>query len=1177
MTARQELEQAIAVLETHRDILEDDVVNTAVAALREKLLTVHTKTSVDFQQNTIVLAADLSDFTAMSELMDAEEVRDTINAVWQKLDSVIVAWGGQIDQHVGDGVTALFPIATDLTDCAERATLAALDMQQELTLFNKKHARREVTVLLSYSHSDWDLRMRIGIHAGPVLFGKVGGSSQHTAVGDTVSIANQLEGAAPVGGILISDHIFDHVQHNFITKPAPPLLLDGADRHTPVHVAHREKRHMLQDVEREVIPSETRFVGRTAELERLQLALETTLESGKAQVIVIMGDAGIGKSRLRMEFEKLLALQPIPVRLFKGAAENEIVNVPYAVWHRLMANYFDIDRRSSPQVARAKLVEGICSILSDDDVHARERAHFMGHLLGFDLTDSPYLQNFKHGPQRIREYAFQDMALFFSTITENNPAALFLEDMTLSDEGSLALLDYLTQACAERPLLILCFARPNLATRWPICQFRLSMQDSTHMFFDLTPLSPIDSRHLIASRLQNIPRPPPRLIDLLAEAAEGNPFLIAELIEALGEIGVIIKGSKQWRVQLGQLNDLRGKLTLDWLLEKQSGQLLPLEQTILRKAAVIGNVFGDTVVIELIRADNKAVASRQIRAALHALEQQELIIPQTTSAFPNSREYQFRHESLRRAAYEVQTLPQRQAAHAQYAAWLQEQGKPRPPNFHAVVAAQLEQAGQKIEAADWHGRAANRAKENFLLETAIQYYRQALHLLPATIAHIPQRLRLNNSLGMALRQQARFDKAIAVFTEIHTTALEIGDAATAANAFRNLFIIQNFQGLHRAALRTAERAEQIARDNNSGVDLATALAAKGWAYAYLDDLRQALALGKQALTISVKISAQREMAYSHGLISIIGRMLRRFDEAQTGAEKALALFRAIGDRLWEGVMLNNLGRIAFAQRDYETAVAHLKESLRLAQNNDDYHGAMRNLRDLSKIAQRQGDFETAESRQKQALIWAEKSGNLPFRIAAAADLGRLHLERQALAETAVSQGSHLRQARLWLERGWQLAAESPHMLSRVIVQIEMARLLLAEQTPEKALSQIRNALLAATESDFLQQGVKARIACAVSWRELAVVAIELSPADLPLKIGDQTYHISDCFNQSVQILAKAGDGTQLENAYSLFAWAVYELRLGDHKRGETLWQKAQTIYTQLGIIEEVAKMERFAL
>jgi hypothetical protein len=238
---------------------------------------------------------------------------------------------------------------------------------------------------------------------------------------------------------------------------------------------------------------------------------------------------------------------------------------------------------------------------------------------------------------------------------------------------------------------------------------------------------------------------------------------------------------------------------------------------------------------------------------------------------------------------------------------------------------------------------------------------------------------------------------------------------------------------------------------------------------------------------------------------------------------------------------------------------------------------MRNLQELSKIAQHHNDFGTAERYLEQTLIWAEKSGNVPFRIYAAADLGRFYLERYAAAETAVSQDENLRQARLWLEQGWQLAEETDHSIPRAIIQIELARLLLAEQSPRKAHSQIQTVLTTAAQAEFEEQGILAQKIHAIAWRELGNIAIQLPSAGAPLIVNGQTYDIADCYQQSIQILSLLGPGVESEIARTQFAWAIYELRWGNHQQGESLWQEAQAAFMRLGMTKAVATMERFVL
>lgn len=1177
MTIRQEIEQALAVIENHRDIFDPEVVETALAALQDKLLTLQSTATSDAQKQMAVLVADLSGFTAMSELLDAEVVRDTINAIWQKLDGVITAWGGQIDQHIGDAVVALFAIKSDLTDCTERVVLSALDMQKELAQFNQHQREGGQTGRLNHHFTDLDLRMRIGIHLGPVMFGKVGSSLQYTAVGDTITITNLLEQAAPIGGILISDKIYDQIYQNFETKPVLSIPVESATKHIAAFAVHKEKRHMLQDFERELKPSESRFVGRTLELENLQFALDEILESGAAMVVTVTGDAGIGKSRLRQEFEKFLAIQPTPIHLFKGQVESEIASSAYAVFHRTFANFFDIHPRSSTQIAQTKLMEGVLKILSPDDSHAKERAHFIGHLLGFNLDQSPYLQNFKHDARRIREYAFQDIALFFAAVSEDRPTIVLLDDMERADSGSFELVEYLVDVCRERPLLIICFGEKQLTEQWTTLRLHQTIEPEKYRHIDLSPLSLIDNRHLIANHLQNIPRLPQRLTDLLAEAADGNPFLITELIEMLGEIGVIIKGSQQWRIQMSPLNDLRGKLSLDWLVQKQLDRLTPLEKEILQKAAVIGKTFWESAIKAFTLNGKNATSDRQIRMAIYNLEQQDLIIRQWPSTFPKTREYHFRHHRIQQTIYNIVPQAERQTAHAQAAAWLLEQQATHLPHIFATIADHLKQAGDAEAASNWYGRAADQARHNYTPDLTIQLYQQALNLLPQTTQYTTRHSQLTEGLGQILYQQARFDAAITIYQRMYQQAIDANDIDTAVHVFRSLFIICNFQGEHLMALKISQDVEKLARSRNNTQELAITMVAQGWAYTYLGNMQQALAFSKKALALSTQADAKRETAYCHALIGTIARYLHQFNQAKKATETAITIFREIGDRSWRVLMLHNLGQIAWLQHDPDQAKNYFTQGLEMAHNMGYAFGAVRNLYALSVLAQKQHTFEQAEWYAQQAVIWAEKTGNNRFKILAAIDLSRIYLAQQEVVETAVAKTELHRQAHYWLEQVQPTAKQTQQPFPYALWQIEMARLLLAEKKPAKALTQIQSALQLMRQHNIEDRGFSARKYCAIAWRELANIAAQLPSASLPIFIEKQPFQVADCYQKSLQLFSKIKNGAKLEAAHTLFAWAIYEIRVDHHERGELLWQRAHDIYTQLGLADEIAKMERFAL
>ncbi|MEJ2748120.1 MAG: hypothetical protein P8183_09470 [Anaerolineae bacterium] len=431
-------------------------------------------------------------------------------------------------------------------------------------------------------------------------------------------------------------------------------------------------------------------------------------------------------------------------------------------------------------------------------------------------------------------------------------------------------------------------------------------------------------------------------------------------------------------------------------------------------------------------------------------------------------------------------------------------------------------------------------------------------------------------LGQALRQHASFDAAIEIFNQLRRSALDRNDMDSAARAFRNLFFIQNFQGEHHSTLKIAQEAAATARQTQNLNDLALALAAQSWAYAYLGDFRQALTLAKEALNVSIKAGAKREMAYCQALIGFIGRQTRKFKQAQSATEKAVNLFREIGDRYWRMLMINNLGWIAWQERQYASAKAQFNKSLNMARDMGDAFGALRNLQGLSQIAIHQQAHEEAEQHLLQGLIWAEKSQNVHFKLLSIVDLSRFYLIQQGQAETAVAQAEHLRQARQWLERGLEMAQDN-YPLLHVILQTEMSRLLLAEHQIIKALAQIQQTFQQIQEKNIEQQGLAGLKAHAIAWRELGNIAAQLPPGNLPVFVNGKPYQIADCYQQSLQLLIKQTNNVKIEAARTLFDWAVFEIRANRQQRGEMLWQQAQAIYGQLGLTEEIAKMERFKL
>ena len=699
MTEREQLEQAIAQLEAQRATLGDGVVDVSIAALHEKLAALE-QTPEQRKQATI-LFADVSGYTAMVETMDAEEVSEMMNALWQRIDAAIVEHGGHVDKHTGDGVMAVWGVDTARESDPERAIRAALAMQAALAEFKAGH----------------DINIRIGLSTGPVLLGRLGTTGEFSVFGDTVNLASRLEGAAPTGGVLISHDTYRHVRGVFEVLEQEPIQVKGKARPVQTYVVQRAKPRAFRMSTRGVAGIETRMVGRDAELLMLQNMFRDATEDAEVQVVTVVGDAGVGKSRLLYEFEKWIELLPEQVWRFEGRATPEAEARPYGLIRRMFANRFEILGSDSAAEVRHKFRAGMAGSLSSD------QADLVGQLLGLDFSASPAVQA-RLGSESFGDMATAHLAKYLRTIA-NNPTVILLEDIHWADDSSLDLLDHLVGSVPDTRLLVICLARPPLFERRP----SWGEGREAHTQINLKPLSRRASRALVEEILQKAEGIPRELRDLIVEGAEGNPFYVEELIKMLIEDSVIVLGEDHWRVELERLASVHVPPTLTGVLQARLDSLPLKEKMLLQRAAVVGRLFWDTAVAELKAKEGSGLDKEEIRSLLEAVRDRELIFRREHSAFAGAEEYIFKHASLRDVTYETVLLNLRRVYHGQVARWLEVAAGKRIGEYLGLIAGHYELAGEGEKAVEYLLRAGDQARLAYACQEASGYYHRALPLL----------------------------------------------------------------------------------------------------------------------------------------------------------------------------------------------------------------------------------------------------------------------------------------------------------------------------------------------------------------------------------------------------------------------------------------------------------------
>ncbi len=1074
-------------------------------------------------QRRIVTAlfADFVGFTAYAATRDAEDVHETMRSLWSRLDVVIQAHDGRVEKHMGDAVLALFGERPGREDGPAQAVRAGLAMQAGLQ-----------QPLAGVSESE--LRLRVGIHTGVVILEPVSTDGEFRATGDTLNLASRLQQSAPAGGVLISRDTFRMVYGLFDMQVVPPLVLKGKTEPVQAYLVTRSKPRSVARQLRDIEGVSAEMVGRKAELERLQSAFRSVLEDAESHVVTVIGEPGIGKSRLLQEFQRWAELLPQHFWFFFGQANAQMASLPFALMRDVFAGRCEIQDNDSPEKARDKLEAGLLELVARSaDATAwpgqepRRMAHFIGQLLGLDFSASPYIQHLLKDPEQIRQHAFHYVKKFFTALSRGTPSTkggphvggvlLVLEDIHWSDAASLDLIDYVARECDRVPLMILCFARAELLEKRPAWGEGLR----AHTRLQLDSLSKRESRLLVDTILRKAREIPPALRDLIMEGAEGNPFYIEEIIRMLVDQKVIVPGPEEWRIEARRLAVISVPPTLAGVLQARLNVLSPFEYALLQRASVVGRVFWDRALEHMSCCDaalpgesvpKPEVVRAEVLKALAGLRRKDLVFQREASAFAGANEYLFKHELLRNATYETLLKKRRQEYHRQVAAWLIEQSGSRSGEFAGQVAHHLELAGELSEAADWYGRAGLQARSGYEPTMTISYMRKALELAPGS-DHVAKRVKWLEVLGESLCAQARFAEAADVCTQMRGVAESLHDLVGQARAWNTLAFVQERKADNRASVDAAERAEALAREAGEAgrSELVRAMHYRGWALYRLARWEAVLDLARQTEAICLSSDDRHGLAISLKLQGVVHLQRGRYDEAERFFWQGLELCREFGDRRNAAAMWSNLGETARLRGDFAQAITFYEKALAIARLIGNSESELIYRSNLSGARLGLGQYKETEAELRELIP-----------LAASRTSSILAEAFAFLAEACLGQGksSDALQA---AKRSLDLARKSGNELDSGVAWRLIGRLLARRrlETPR-------------------QPG--------------ADPAAQAEP--------------SHCFAESVALFKKLSSVT--EEARTLRAWGEYEAGVGRVQLGIEKLKQALEKFQSLGLLSEAA-------
>jgi class 3 adenylate cyclase/tetratricopeptide (TPR) repeat protein len=1097
------VEAAIALLESQRGSLGDAVVEAALQPLRRQLAALQGTVGVQRRLVTI-LFVDLAQSTELVHRLDPEDSLLVVGGLLQQAADCVRRHGGRVLRFTGDGLKAGFGCDRVHEDDAEHALRAGLDILA---------CARTAAEQLRAGHGIDALALRVGAHTGTVALG-VGVEDADTVSGEAVHLAARMEQHAPVDGFRVSAETWAHVRGRFVGELQPPLRVKGKDQALATVLVTGFKGTVSEDA---ASTPATPLIGRAVELERLLALLRPPAvppratigvgadeEDDAAPMLLVLGEAGMGKSRLLREALALARRQGLldDRRVLQARAQADGRLQAFGLLRQLLMSWCGVADDDPAALARARLVTRLAPDFGSD---AELQAALVGQLIGLDFSDVATLQTLDARARQDRALAVLQHWLQGSAVQA--PALLVLEDLHWADDASLA---WLRGLAADRGPRVWASARPAMLDGdgiegddgWPApSRLRLpalgrdAAQSLAHAL-----LADVEQASAAA------------LVEVLVDRAEGNPYYMEEVWRRLCDDGVLQACGTRWRVDAARLQSLQLPTTLIGLLQARLDALpSPLRQAACA-ASIVGPVFWDEALAAVDESAPKALNELLRRRWIHA----------EPSAFADSTAYRFDHHLLHQVIYDTVPRAQRRQAHAKVARWLLQRTAERAPEFLATAGEHAERADDAALALDCHERAADEARLRSANRLALASLERALVQHARLAGADPgRRSRLLQDLvevcdltGERTLQQRALDELA------HWLAAHPDPVVLAGHAISSALLADRM-GDEEAAVSWARRAVELAEQAGPGADADAALAHAElcWVYGLRGErerAREHLRLGA-AFAERVRSSKPEEalkLLMMAGIVELragnLMSALRLLDDARQQAEASDS------KRTLTGV-LDFLAEVYLRLGQFEAALAH---ALRFADVARELGAAPRvghaRIKE-SEAARMLGHVAQAVEAAREGLRSALASGGRQSAAAAWEQLGEaLQLQGdRAQARDAVAQAEAVAAT---LSTGEALALEMAAVGARM--DVERGELGAARATVE----QVWQVLEAGVEFEQISQEIHARWACCQVFTALA----DARAAPLRAVLRDEVRAVA------AALQADGGDGDALLQAVPIY-------------------------------------------
>jgi class 3 adenylate cyclase/predicted ATPase len=915
------------------------------------------------RRKATVLFADLSGYTAVAERLDPEAVKSFVDRALRRLGQEVVRYGGTVDKYIGDNVMAVFGAPVAHEDDPERAVRAGLAMQAAMEEINKD--------IEAATGSNFSLR--VGINSGEVLAGQVGDG--YTVIGDVVNVASRLQSAARPGSVTVGETTHRLTRGPIEYEELEPLTLKGKAEPVP---AWEAVRLLVSGTAARGTRTGAPLIGREDESSLLLSLFDRVVREGRPHLVTVIGQAGVGKTRLLREFATQLAGREQKAAFRVGHCPAYGAGLAYWALGEIIRGQFEIVDTDDSRLAWAKLLHGIEGVSEklETDEPAERLAATIARPLGIeppaDVSSATGVHD-TEDPQQMRDRLFSAVRSLVEAASKRWPVVIAIEDIHWADEGMLDLIDYMAR-WIRGPALFVCLARDELLERRP----GWGGGRRNYTTIALEPLSQGETCELVSALLPgggngSAANGHGDLIPQVAERSAGNPLFVEEMVNRIREEG---SGDVQTLPE-----------SVHAVLAARLDSLSPAERRVLQHASVVGQTFWDGSLTDLKDAEGIDLSD-----ALNGLEEKDLVVSTPGSRLAGAHEYVFKHVLIRDVAYSTLPKAVRARKHAQVAAFIEERAAERSEGVVAMVADHYGRAAALGADADVGSAelqlinakalgslesAGDAAASLYSNQEAIGHYETALSLgreLDSSGSDPATRARIAEKLGDVALRLGRIDQATEVWEQCLDYHRRQEDLARVGDLHRKIGAGLWHKGDREGSIEHYQKGIDLLKDGPASLELVRLYEEAASLYMHTGDNMLAIYASEKALRLAERLGEAAAASRAHGIFGRVFGRIGDSERARQNLERSVELARDSDPGEAVRALLTLGYHLEVSEADYEGASAAYREALELAEQTGDLPSKVELHAALAQLAAHGGDWEVVAREADASGSLAEREG-----------------------------------------------------------------------------------------------------------------------------------------------------------------------------------------------------------